>query len=132
MQEGAKDDVSPPEFKPSPKEMEQAEQEKGKVEALIAELGKPKDVVHKQYKYGSDFTEGVLANGCCNACAHEGEVEQGHFACSALPVALEEAEEEGLVHRTFEGNKWWVVLDSRFRDYYETDEESRAGWGEDK
>ncbi|MEA2056730.1 MAG: hypothetical protein U9O78_03440 [Patescibacteria group bacterium] len=100
---------------------EQTEREKAKVEALIAKYGKPKTVVHKKYEYGSDSTKGVLAEGCCNACAYEGEVQEGHFVCSTLSEDLREAEKEGFVNRVFQGNNWWVVLNSRFSDYYETE-----------
>lgn len=108
-----------------------AEEEKKKVEILIKKYGKPRTVVHKTYKYGSDYTDGVLTNGCCDVCAYEEQVQEGHFACVGLSEDLRRAEEEGLVNRIFEGNNWWVVLDSRFSAYYEIDVDGTRGWGED-
>jgi hypothetical protein len=102
------------------------------VQELIEKYGKPRTIVHKQYQHGTEHTEGVLTKGCCNACAYEGQVERGHFACSAPSEDLTEAEEMGIVSRVFQGNQWWVVLDQRFSSFYKEEDASlTSGWGEE-
>jgi hypothetical protein len=106
-------------------------EERKMVLALIEKYGNPHNVVHKQYEKGADYTEGVLVQGCCDQCAHEG-VQQGHGSCSELPADIKDAEAKGLVGRAYKGDGWWVVVDDQFKDLFEHDPESAVGFGEDE